>query len=305
MIIDDFNIPKGKYVVAVSGGVDSMVLLFLMNENLNQTDIVVAHFRHNVRSSIESDKDLEVISSFCKSHNLTLETDQYTGINQSEAALRKARYAFLEKVARNHNFNSIVTAHHKDDLVESAVINLLRGTGGKGLNSISNNKQLVRPLLETPKKDILSFAKINNIKWHEDSTNQDETILRNYIRRKIVPKLRDNGKFDEFYRIIAKQKPLEGEIAQLVNDIDNANNLRYQNNKQINKRDFIRLPHDVAKRVMVKFLNSSDDGIEITNNLIEKVVVFAKTAHSGCSMDLSLQSSLMVRSDYLEMLIKD
>jgi tRNA(Ile)-lysidine synthase len=138
------KIPKGKYVVAVSGGVDSMVLLDLLSRKPG-IELVVAHFNHGIRPDANKDEELAVTRS--EQLNLPIEVGYgHLGAKCSEEHARKARYAFLQKISLLHNADKIITAHHQDDLIETALINTIRGTGRKGFVSISNNEKVLRPL---------------------------------------------------------------------------------------------------------------------------------------------------------------
>ncbi len=99
------------------------------------------------------------------------------------------RYDFLEEVRRHYNAQAIITAHHQDDVIETALLNLLRGTGRKGLSSLRSSDTIIRPLLAIPKQVIREYAETNTIEWHEDSTNKDDRYLRNFVRHQMVPRL--------------------------------------------------------------------------------------------------------------------
>src|SRR6266496_535916 len=128
------KIPSGMYVVAVSGGVDSMVLLDMMRR-LAGTTVVVAHVDHGMRSDSRLDRML--VQRYTMSHNLALEyTELHLGVGTDEATARQERYKFLRHMRKKYNASAIVTAHHRDDVLETAIMNLLRGTGWRGLSSL-------------------------------------------------------------------------------------------------------------------------------------------------------------------------
>lgn len=173
-------------MVAVSGGVDSVVLLDLLSRQ-KSLELVVAHFDHGIRS--DSAKDEELVKSLTEKYR----TFHYAmkksrlGKNVSEEKARQKRYAFLEATRQATKSIAIVTAHHQDDLIETALINLIRGTGWRGLASLRNTATIRRPLLQIPKADIRDYAVRHRLKWCEDSTNQDTRYLRNYIRHQLIP----------------------------------------------------------------------------------------------------------------------
>lgn len=186
------DLPPGKYVVAVSGGVDSVVLLDLLAQNARKPEsglvLIVAHFDHGIRA--DSANDLVFVEGLARQYGLPFVYDQAAlGPGASEAKARDARYAFLRKVQAAAGADALVLAHHQDDLLETIIINFLRGTKSRGLSSLRSTAELRRPLLPYTKADIRSYAQQHKLAWHEDSTNADESYLRNYIRRRILPRV--------------------------------------------------------------------------------------------------------------------
>ncbi len=202
---------KNKLLLAVSGGLDSMVLLHLLKSL--EYNIAVAHCNFKLRGS-ESDYEEKFVVDKAKSIDIavytsSINTVEYAKINKLtiQEAARNIRYNFFNKLCDEYNYNFIVTAHHLDDRIETMFINLLRGTGIKGLTSIPvKNNRIVRPLLFATRKDILNYAKENNIEWCEDSSNNEDKYLRNQIRHYVIPvllKLKNdfyNIQRDNFYR---------------------------------------------------------------------------------------------------------
>jgi len=180
-----------KYIVAVSGGVDSVVLLdMLVTKKLPTTyhllptnyQLIVAHFDHGIRQ--DSAGDAIFVAELAKKYGLQYITKrEELGPNASEEKARDERYAFLRSVAEKHGAK-LVTAHHADDVIESIAINLSRGTGWRGLAVIDSD--VVRPLTDMNKSEILNYAKKHNLKWREDSTNSTNAYLRNRIRTRIA-----------------------------------------------------------------------------------------------------------------------
>jgi len=173
-----------KKILAVSGGIDSMVLL----ERFFRADpenIVVAHFNHGTRTS--ADLDEQFVFSRCKELKVPFETMKIMlGEGVSEELARQKRYDFLYHVANKYG-GEIYTAHHLDDLIESIAINLIRGTGWRGLTPFSDNR-IHRPFIEMGfyKADILRFAAENKVLFREDPTNATDDYLRNRVRSKLL-----------------------------------------------------------------------------------------------------------------------
>ncbi|CAN5394631.1 hypothetical protein BH10PAT4_BH10PAT4_4430 [soil metagenome] len=172
-------IHPGKYVVAVSGGVDSVVLLDYMAGH-SEYELIVAHFDHGIRD--DSHQDAIFVRSLAEKYGIPFESKrEELGKQASEELARNRRYAFLRSVAKKYD-GLIATAHHADDAVETIAINLMRGTGWRGLAVLDSD--IIRPLLDMGKQDILDYALAHNLSWHEDSTNASDAYLRNRIRRK-------------------------------------------------------------------------------------------------------------------------
>ena len=172
-----------KYVVAVSGGVDSVVLLDILVKS-SQYGLVVAHFDHGIRD--DSADDARFVKGLADSYGLPFEMRrEELGANAGEELARTRRYEFLQQAVDKHEAAWIATAHHMNDIAETIAINLTRGTGWRGL-AVLNRNDVIRPLLNMTKKEIIEYALQHNLEWCEDSTNQSDTYLRNRLRRKIT-----------------------------------------------------------------------------------------------------------------------
>lgn len=169
-----------KYILAVSGGVDSVVLLDMMARSAEH-ELIVAHFDHGIRK--HSAADARFVQGLAKKYNLPFETQRVElGGKASENEARNARYAFLYELAKKYSAK-IVTAHHEDDVIETIVINILRGTGWRGL-AVLNSDKVARPLLAKRKQELYQYALYNQLEWVEDETNASNVYLRNRIRAK-------------------------------------------------------------------------------------------------------------------------
>ena len=202
-----------KYIVAVSGGVDSMVLLDMMMK-VGEHELIVAHFDHGIRKN--SHKDALLVADAAKRYGLHFETRrEELGASASEALARDRRYVFLRSVAQKHG-GSIVTAHHLDDLVETVAINITRGTGWRGVAVLDSD--IVRPLLDIDKATLVRYAKNNGIRWHEDETNGGDAYLRNRLRQKTHTLASDDKR--QLRALHAHQRALkrtiEAEVVQLI-----------------------------------------------------------------------------------------
>lgn len=170
-----------KYVVAVSGGVDSVVLLDMLASEGGH-ELTVAHFDHGIRE--DSAADARFVAGLAKKYALPFETRrEELGKNASEELARDRRYAFLRDVATARSAR-LVTAHHLDDLVETVAINLHRGTGWRGL-AVLGSPDVERPLLHMTKHEVYEYALAHALEWVEDETNVTDDYLRNRLRRRL------------------------------------------------------------------------------------------------------------------------
>lgn len=168
-------------LVAVSGGVDSVVLLNTLAKASQK--LVVAHVDHGIRP--DSAADARFVEALAKKYNLRfISTRLELGGNASEDAARQVRYKILHEWAAQYDAR-IVTAHHRDDMVGSIAINLTRGTGWRGLNVMSQ-AGIFRPLLERTKQQLYEYATKHRLEWVEDSTNASDKFLRNQLRAGVV-----------------------------------------------------------------------------------------------------------------------
>lgn len=169
-----------NYILAVSGGVDSIVLLDLYAQSKH--NLVVAHVDHGIRS--DSADDARFVEAVAKSYKIPYVSKRFElGEGASEEDAREARYKFLFEQAKVYRAE-IVTAHHLDDMVETIAINIHRGTGWRGL-AVINRKSLHRPLLSLSKSQIYQYALKRRLEWVEDSTNRTDAYLRNRLRSKL------------------------------------------------------------------------------------------------------------------------
>ncbi len=280
------NVVDGKYIVAVSGGVDSMVLLDILSSRPNLT-LIAAHFNHGIREDSDEDEKLVVATAVSKGLQVEVGTARL-GRGASEGQAREARYKFLCNLQKKHRALAIITAHHQDDLIETALINILRGTKHKGLVSIMRNPSIIRPLLPFTKKEILNYAQTHKIIWREDSTNNDTAYLRNYIRKQITPKL-SNSQRNKLLREVNSLSDNLDEQDKIVEDISRKINLA----GKINRQEFILLPDNVSKTLMAFWLRAHGAG-DFDKKTVERLTIAIKTAKPGTKHDITKGLSLVV-----------
>ncbi len=190
---------NNKLILAISGGIDSMVLADVLLKS--KADFVLAHCNFHLRGE-ESDGDEQFVRAYAERNGLTLyvkqfDTESYakaSGIS-IEMAARELRYAWFEELRQQLGYDHIAVAHHADDQLETFFINLLRGAGIKGLKGMQKvNGPIIRPLLETSREEIHQYAVENGLTWREDHTNAETLYLRNKIRHELLPVIDDISK---------------------------------------------------------------------------------------------------------------
>lgn len=181
-----------RVLLAVSGGVDSIVLSELFKKGGYVFDI--AHCNFQLRG-VESDKDEQFVRNLAKKYNVNFfyerfETKPYSLKNKLsiQEAARNLRYTWLEKIRKENTLKYIATAHHKNDCAETILLNFIRGTGISGLHGIKPKREtIIRPLLFTSKNEIEYFARKHKLKYREDKSNSSDKYIRNKIRNHIIP----------------------------------------------------------------------------------------------------------------------
>lgn len=278
----------GRYIVAVSGGVDSMVLLDMLRQQPD-VDIVVAHFDHGIRP--DSIEDRKLVESYAHQHGLKfVYAEGKLGADASEETARNARYKFLQEQLVQCGAKAIVTAHHQDDLLETALLNMVRGTGRKGLTSLQSRDDIVRPLLAVTKQQIRDYATAHNIVWREDSTNTDTTYARNYIRLHVMPTLSDaqrNLLLQSVTNLQQTNKELDEALQMYLDTI------AHEHGKSLQRVKFVVLPYRIRTEVMAAWLRQN--GIrDFDKKTIERLVIAACTGLPGTRIDIRKGTQLLV-----------
>jgi len=211
-----------KIVLAVSGGIDSMLMLHLFS-NLKNLRISVAHCNFKLRSE-ESDKDEKLVKEWCSKNEITFHHHSFdTNLLAKskrisiQMAARELRYQWFNKLLNDNNYDLIATAHHQNDVLETMLLNITKGTGIAGLHGISAvKKKIIRPMLFCTRKEIEEYSKLLNIVWREDKSNEKNDYSRNKIRNKVVPLLKEiNPSLEKTFISNAKHF---GDAELLVND---------------------------------------------------------------------------------------
>lgn len=230
-----------KILLTISGGIDSMVMLDLFIKS--NIKIAVAHCNFNLRG-IESEGDEKLVLETCLKNKIEFFTIKFNTKTFAEEnkisiqmAARQLRYDWFNKIALENNCQFIATAHHQNDVAETMLINITRGTGMSGLHGILPKKNnIIRPLLFTNKAEITDYANENNIAFREDSSNKKDDYWRNKIRHLVIPKLEElnANAVNNFYLLSKKINADEILLNERINELKSqfvktSNNLVYIN----------------------------------------------------------------------------
>lgn len=273
-----------KYVVAVSGGVDSVVLLDMLAKNTDN-EIVVAHFEHGIRgeSSLE---DARFVGALARKYSTKYEfAEGNLGQDASEEEARIKRYEFLKQTATKYGAQ-LVTAHHKDDLVETIMINLVRGTGWRGL-AVFGDASIERPLLHMRKADIYSYALQNNLEWVEDETNASDKYLRNRMRQ--MARQIDENRYEKLYELYERQVGLKVEIDELL-----------KRSVTVSRYFLVMIDEKVAIELLRTLLLSKNTSL--TRPQLQRLLLTIKTAKPGDILQPG--GGVMVQFSLRELIVK-
>lgn len=277
-----------KCVVAVSGGVDSVVLLDMLVVE-GKHDLAVAHFDHGIRE--DSADDAQFVAALAKKYGLPFETKrEELGKTASEELARERRYAFLRAVAKKHQA-TIATAHHMNDVAETIAINILRGTGWRGVAVLASD--IYRPLLAMTKKEIVAYAQKKNIMWHEDSTNASDTYLRNRLRVKLT----DEDTVLQLAALRARQVELKNAIDREAREQLDALGGEYS-------RYFFTHIADAVAVELLRCLAVNTFGHSLPRPQLERALLAIKTARHGAVFPFG-SAQLVIDKKVFSLSVKD
>lgn len=255
-----------KYVVAVSGGVDSVAMLDML-VRANEHEVIVAHFDHGIRN--ESSADARFVAALAKQYNVPFELcEGNLGKYASEEQARNARYTFLRRVASMYDA-TIATAHHQDDVIETIAINLTRGTGWRGV-AVLNDQSIYRPMLGFRKSELYDYALMNSLEWVEDETNATNLYLRNRLRR--LSSTLDDAARQALIDIWLSQRKLAHSIDQEANAL-----------ATVSRYFMTMVDEATASEILRRIL--SEQGLALTRPQRSRLLHAIKTARAGTAFE--------------------
>ena len=248
-------------ITATSGGPDSMVLLNLLStvKKEKSLTIVCAHVNHKLRK--ESDDEAKMVKEYCAQNNIIFEymtIDEYKGNTENYA--RKKRYEFFETLIKKYSSPYLLTAHHGDDLMETIMMRLIRGSSLKGYAAFSEitskiDYKIYRPLITKTKEEILNYVKSNNIPYALDKTNDSDVFTRNRIRKYILPYLKKENK-NVHLKFLEFSKTLTETEIYLNKQTQKAISNTYKDNK-LNLDLFLKEEPLIQKKIIQNILDKT------------------------------------------------
>ncbi len=252
---------RAQFILAVSGGIDSMALVWAMQKLKPQAEIIVAHYHHGDSDIREiqtyRDQAFKLVKSYCESKNLRFFSAKSNEKLKTEAEFREKRLAFFSQVKADFPEAIFTTAHHKDDLLETWMLKMIRGTGAEGLENFKFwNQQTLRPLLSFTKSEIISYAQTEGVTWVDDPTNQESDYLRNWLRNEWLQDLAD--------KIPGSIENLTNSLQRLITEVkvnDEVIAITYENDSkgsptkaEFSRTEFLQLNHSDQFKTLAKAL---------------------------------------------------
>lgn len=292
-----------------SQNIDILAQNFIQTTKLNQLEAI--YLDHSQRP--DTNLDLIPIQKICQQFNIKLHRLKLNlPPNCSEEQARKARYQALSLIQKKRKLNHLITAHHADDVLETALINLQRGSGPKGLSSLAHHpKGIWRPFLFQfqkgvfiTKQDLQNYAKLNYLAWHEDSTNQDSKYLRNRLRAKLKSSKKEQKL--ELLNLIAHSAKLnsnlKNELAKLklALQVDNQADNQADNSSPhlYSKSTFLELEPKLQQQFI--HLKLTELGYDVNQKSVQRAVKFIKEASTkktlqlkGCHIHIPQKSTFL------------
>ena len=284
---------NSSVVVACSGGPDSMCLLNIITNvaTVKKLKIICAHVNHKVRK--KSDEEEKMVREYCKNKNIIFELltiDEYKKIKFNEDDARKRRYVFFEELIKKYKAQYLLTAHHGDDLVETVLMRLTRGSnlnGYIGIKKESKNKgyYILRPLLTTTKEKIINYNKENKVPYENDESNDSTNYTRNRYRKEILPFLKKEEKnihqkylkfseelnsYNEFVIKYIKKNKIIVDNSIIINKLEKNDMFLKRKSlelliSEIQKEDILDIS-DNQIREMLTLFDKNNKSIDINNN---------------------------------------
>lgn len=293
-------------VIGVSSGPDSMCLLYILMEIRKKIgfNIVIAHINHKKR--LESDEEEQFLETYAKEHDLVFESMQilnYKNDNFHKVA-REKRYSFYKELIQKYNAPYLLTAHHGDDLIETIVMRLVRGStlkGYKGISLISDmdNYLILRPLLYVTKNEIEEYVKENDIPYRIDNSNFSDKYTRNRYRKNVLPFLKEENK-NVHLKFLKYSKLMEETNNYIEKILNNAYNNIYKDGS-LDILSFLEQDLFIQKLLLEKVIQDNYDDLgKIGDKHIDLLLNLIKRRKSGSMLNLPNSILCVIEYDVLK-----
>lgn len=267
-----------EFILAISGGLDSMVLLEAMQRLKPQAQIVVAHYHHGESDNAEvmsyREQALQTVKSYCESKKIKFLTEKSAEKLASEAQFREKRLDFFDGVKAKFPKALFATAHHKDDQLETWLLKMIRGSGAEGLENFKFwNQKTLRPLLSFTKAEILTYAQEKGLTWLEDPTNQESDYLRNWLRnywlRDLAVKVPGSieNLSNSLQRLIEEVK-VDTEVIDIIYDYSSEGN---PTKASFDRTEFLQMRHSDQFKTLAKALKGIGQR-EFSQGQLEEII---------------------------------
>lgn len=299
-----------KIGVAVSGGIDSMCLLHYLNsikQNLD-CEIIAINVDHSIRSNSKNDSDF--VKDYCQNNQINFHTFKVDAVAFTkehklslEEGARVCRYNVFDGLIKKKIVDKIAIAHHKQDQVETILLNIFRGSGLKGASGIEyQNGGYIRPMLDVDKSEILSYASLNEIPFVEDETNLDTNYSRNFLRQQIIPEIKSHwNNFEN--NMIAFSKICKRDD-EYINSTISFDNIIIDDNIVKVPLNMFALNISAIARIVRKSLEHLNALKDMEQKHINLIIALAKESENGTKINLPNKIVVTKEYDYMTFCIK-
>ena len=303
-LMNDIHLKYGDVVIiGVSGGPDSMALLHLMSRLKKALDIsvVCAHVNHNVRK--ESAEEKIFVEKFCRNNDIIFDSmiiEDYGDDNFHNEA-RSKRYTYFAKMVKEYRAKYLLTAHHGDDLIETILMRIVRGSTLRGYSGFSKivdmgEYKILRPFINVTKDEILEYNKSNNIPYVQDASNQKDVYTRNRFRKYIVPEFKKeelnvHKKFYKFSTTLLEYNAyIDRQVEKVIPEVFVQNTIKIS--------EFLKLDHLIAMKVIYHVFESiyQDDLMLITDHHAD--LVYSLITSKKANTYIYLPNNLKALKEY-------
>lgn len=294
-----------RVLLALSGGSDSISLLYILNEIKDKFkfELFACHLNHSIRD--EADGDERFVREICAKLGVEcfVKKADVKAIAKAEKiseelAGRNERYAFFEEIMKKHDIDLVATAHNKNDVAETVLMHMMRGCGIDGMSGIPYKRdRIIRPLLDADKEEIEAFCRENNYKFVVDKTNMETLYTRNRIRHDLIPLIKREFN-PNFIDTIAKNSAILTEDAEFLNGYAKRIYDGFSENGKISVSEFNKQPEAIGRRIiLLMYKKYSGEMKNLQAVHVENILSLLKKAKSGTMCDIPGNNVFSIERD--------